>query len=270
MVVVGDEGRGVGQVHRILHFAEREDAGQALGQSDQRSQCVLGCGCVLQQDLDLHAGPVGGEPAQRPHHWRGVPQSGIEGAAVDRQRATGLHDDGRGDGDGFGPVGDGGRAAQHPAHALVLDAGFEKALAFGKEALAGIEPFRLDLGMQGHGRPMTSAGLGQQGQQHGLSDAPAAPGRQHGHAPDPMIRGEPGGADGLPCGVAGDHVVAQRIQRILFEVARNALFLHEHGLADPVEIIPCGHVVDRFDAIVARAHGCASSKPGSSSSRASW
>ncbi len=170
----------------------------------------------------------------------------------------------------FGPVGDGGRGAQHPAHALVLDTGFEEAqLALGKP-LAGIEPFGSHLGVQGHRRPLASAGLGQQREQQGLAHAPAAPGRQHGHAADPVV-GVAGGADGLAFGVAGDHVMAQRVQRIPFEVARNALFFDVDHVADPAEIVLCCGVVDRLDAIVGRAHDCQFSMSGSSSSlRASW
>ena len=85
-----------------------------------------------------------------------------------------------------------------------------------------------------------------------------------------MVGGEPGGADGLAFGVAGDHVMAQRVQRIPFEVARNALFFDEYDVADPAEIVLCCGVVDRLDAIAGRAHDCVSPMPGSSSSRASW
>ena len=159
--------------------------------------------------------------------------------------------------------GDGGRAAQDPAHALVLDAGLEESLAFGEETLACVEPFGLHLRMQGYRRPLAPTGFGQQGVQQGLSDTPVAPRRQHRHAADPVVRGEPAGADGLAVRVAGNHVVTQGVEGVPLEICRHPLFLDEHHVADPSQVIQRGGVVDRIHAIVG-AHGASSSPSGSS------
>ena len=62
VVVVGDEGGGVGQVDRVLDFAEGEHAGQPLAQADQGRQRALRGARILQQQLHLRAGNLVREP----------------------------------------------------------------------------------------------------------------------------------------------------------------------------------------------------------------
>ncbi|KAG1247222.1 hypothetical protein G6F65_020281 [Rhizopus arrhizus] len=75
-----------------------------------------------------------------------------------------------------------------------------------------------------------------QGQQQGLTHPMAAMAGQHRHATDTAVRCQPAGADRLVVSVQRQHMGADRVQRIAFQLGGNALFLHEHALA---------HVVDR-------------------------
>jgi hypothetical protein len=74
-----------------------------------------------------------------------------------------------------------------------------------------------------------------QGRQQGLADPVAAMAGQHRHAADAAIRGQPAGADRLAVTVQRQHMGADRVQRIAFQLGGDALFLHEHALAHVVD-----------------------------------
>ena len=144
-------------------------------------------------------------------------------------------DDGRGDGHRLLAAVDGTGRAQPAAHLLVADAGLLEYLAFRQEALAGIEIAGGQLGVQVQlGQAEPAPGLDQCLQQ-GLTDPVAAMAGQHRHAADAAVRGQPTGADRLVVTVQRQHMGAERVQRIAFQLGGDALFLHEHALAHVVD-----------------------------------
>src|SRR5690606_8503568 len=74
--VTGHEGGGVGAIDLLLHRAERQRAGQALAQFDERRQRLPGGERILQQDPDLSTG--GRQPPERIDDLGAVKHSGIE------------------------------------------------------------------------------------------------------------------------------------------------------------------------------------------------
>ena len=144
-------------------------------------------------------------------------------------------------------------------HGLVLDAGFLENGPVGHEAVARIEGLGTDLGIQADRRPAHFPGLGHQSREQGIAYAFAAPVAQHRHATDLAFRGQPAGADGLACLVAGNDMAAQWVQRVPFLLQRDLLLLHEHGLTHGTQLVLCLGVVDYFNAETGRRHQFSSS-----------
>src|SRR5690606_24234273 len=133
------------------------------------------------------------------------------------------------------------------AHLLVRDAGLFEDLAFGQEAVAGVEVAGGQLRMQAHLAPAALPGFGDQRLQQRLANALAAGRRQHCHAADALLGREPGGADRLTVIRARQHVMAERVQGIAFQLHRHLLFDHEHGMAHAVQQCLLGGVIGTFN-----------------------
>ena len=97
--------------------------------------------------------------------------------------------------------------------------------------MALVEADRGDLRIEPHLRPAALSGLVHQRQQQCIADATATPRRAHRHPADVVIRGQAGGADRGAVQHTGKHVHAQRIQRIVLQLDRHALFADEDLVA---------------------------------------
>ncbi len=227
-------------VDGVVDGPELENTWKALGQAEQGGVGALGCGRVVQDDPRLASAPAHRERAQRLQHRLGIQQARVQLAAVDPHPAAGAGDDRRGGGDrgvtGFDRAG----PQQRETHRLVLDPGLLEPLAGWGEPAAGVEPDRRRLGVQLHLGQSAVAGMVEQGLQHGVANAAAAPLAQHRHPPDPPAGGNPPRADDLARSVAGNDVHAFTVSLVALQLGRHALLAYEDLLADLVKSGPGG------------------------------
>ena len=134
------------------------------------------------------------------------------------------------------------------------------------EAGAGVERQRVQLRVQADLAPAAAAGLLQQRGQHRLADAAAAERRQHRHPPDPPLRGQARGAQHLAVVADRQHVEAQRVEHVPFQLDGDLLLLHEHHLAHGAQAGVVAGVVGDDDGVRGRRllHSMASGSSASS------
>jgi rhamnose utilization protein RhaD (predicted bifunctional aldolase and dehydrogenase) len=109
----------------------------------------------------------------------------------------------------------------------VGNAGLEKFLALRLEAVAGVEPERMRLGVQDDAIMPGLAGHHQQFRQERTSHPVPAPCGEHGHAPDVAVGQQAAGANRLSVARRCQHVQAERIELVPLERERHALLADE-------------------------------------------